>query len=72
MSEMSKKAWRFWGASAMPLLFAICCVTTVAEAATVSLNKNSNNGFVAADGWNSGDEPEPGPTPEPNGEAAAS
>ena len=32
----------------MPLLFAICCVTTVAEAATVSLTKNSNNGFVAA------------------------
>ncbi len=57
---MSKNAWRFWGASAMPLLFAICCVTTVAEAATVSLNKNSDNGFVAADGWNSGEEPKSG------------
>ena len=57
MSEMSKNAWV---ASAMPLLFAICCVTTVAEAATVSLTKNSNNGFVAADGWNSGEEPKSG------------
>ena len=54
---MSKNAWV---ASAMPLLFAICCVTTVAEAATVSLTKNSNNGFVAADGWNSGEEPKSG------------